>query len=110
MLRLSLAGVGQRLEEAHTRLRELSTEEVEKRVAHTVLRLAKQAGKKEDAGIRIHFPISRQDIAEVTGTTLHTVSHLLSAWESKGLVEGGRQKLLVRDVAGLTALADEPKN
>jgi CRP-like cAMP-binding protein len=102
--------IGQRLEEAHTRIREMSTEEVERRVAHTVLRLTKQAGKKEEAGIRIDFPISRQDIAEMTGTTLHTVSRILSAWEGKGLVEGGRQKLLVRDVVALSALAEDVKD
>ncbi|MBB4279247.1 Crp/Fnr family transcriptional regulator [Rhizobium mongolense] len=98
--------IGQRLEEAHTRIREMSTEEVERRVAHAVLRLSKQAGKQEGDGIRIDFPISRQDIAEMTGTTLHTVSRILSAWEAKGLVEGGRQKLLVCDYRKLVILAD----
>lgn len=102
--------IGQRLEEAHTRIREMSTQEVERRVAHAVLRLARNAGKKEAGGIRIDFPISRQDIAEMTGTTLHTVSRILSAWEGVGLVEGGRQKLLVRNVAGLSELADGPKD
>lgn len=102
----ALNTIGQRLEEAHTRIREMSTEEVERRVAHTVLRLSKQAGKTDADGVRIDFPITRQDIAEMTGTTLHTVSRILSAWESKGLVEGGRQKLLVRDIKGLQALAD----
>ena len=97
--------IGQRLEEAHTRIREMSTQEVERRVAHTVLRLVKKAGRQEVDGIRIDFPISRQDIAEMTGTTLHTVSRIFSAWEAKGLVEGGRQKLLVCDVTGLEALA-----
>src|SRR3546814_20599485 len=87
----------------------MSTEEVERRVAHAVLRLAKQAGKQEEAGIRIDFPISRQDIAEMTGPTLHTVSRILSAWEGKGLVEGGHQKLLVRDVQGLSDLAATSK-
>lgn len=101
--------IGQRLEEAHTRIREMSTEEVERRVAHAVLRLTKQAGKAEGSGIRIDFPISRQDIAEMTGTTLHTVSRILSAWESKGLVEGGRQKLLVCDIKGLSDLAESGK-
>ena len=38
--------MGQRLQEAHTRVQELSTEAVERRVAHTVLRLASQSGKK----------------------------------------------------------------
>ena len=98
--------IGQRLEEAHVRIREMSTEEVEKRVAHAVLRLSKQAGKADGVGIRIDFPISRQDIAEMTGTTLHTVSRILSAWESKGIVEGGRQKLTVTDPQRLLKLAD----
>ncbi|MCD2180554.1 Crp/Fnr family transcriptional regulator [Rhizobium sp. GN54] len=101
--------IGQRLEEAHTRIREMSTQEVERRVAHAVLRLANQAGRKEGSGVRIDFPISRQDIAEMTGTTLHTVSRILSAWEGKGLVEGGRQKLIVLDINGLAALADHVK-
>jgi len=98
--------IGIRLQEAHTRLREMATEEVERRVAHAVLRLAQQAGKKEDGGVRIDFPISRQDIAEMTGTTLHTVSRILSAWETAELVEGGRQKLLVRDAHRLLLIAD----
>jgi CRP-like cAMP-binding protein len=102
----AMQSIGQRLQEAHTRIREMATEEVEHRVAHAVLRLIEQAGKTESAGIRIDFPISRQDIAEMTGTTLHSVSRILSAWETKGLVEGGRQKLLVRDAASLRLLAE----
>jgi CRP-like cAMP-binding protein len=98
--------MGSRLLEAQQRLRELSTEEVERRVAHAVLRLANQSGRKEEAGVRIDFPISRQDIAEMTGTTLHTVSRILSAWEAAGLVEGGRQKLLIRDPHRLVLVGD----
>lgn len=98
--------MGNRLQEAHTRLRELSTEEVERRVAHAVLRLAAQTGVKETKGIRIDFPVTRQDIAEMTGTTLHTVSRILSAWEGEGLVEGGRQKLLVREPHTLVLIGD----
>jgi CRP-like cAMP-binding protein len=98
--------MGKQLEEAHSRIREISTQEVERRVAHAIIRLSLLAGRKEDGGIQINFPISRQDIAEMTGTTLHTVSRILSAWEAKGLVEGGRQKILVRDLAGLSRLAE----
>lgn len=98
--------VGSRLQEAHTQIREMATEEVERRVAHTVLRLIQQSGKKEEAGIRIDFPISRQDIAEMSGTTMHTVSRILGAWETARLVQGGRQKLLVRDAHQLMLIAD----
>lgn len=98
--------IGERLDEAHTRLREMSTQEVERRVAHAVLRLAEKAGRPEGGGLRIDFPITRQDIAEMTGTTLHTVSRILSAWEGQGLVEGGRQKLMVNDTVALARIAD----
>jgi CRP-like cAMP-binding protein len=107
----SLAGsalqtVGNRLQDAQARVIEISNEHVEKRVAHVLLRLAKQAGRKVEAGIEIDFPISRQDVAEMTGTTLHTVSRILSAWESQGLVEGGRQRIVLRDPHRLHLLAE----
>jgi len=98
--------MGKQLEESHTRIREMSTQEVERRVAHAILRLSLQAGKPEDGGIEISFPISRQDIAEMTGTTLHTVSRILSAWETRGLVECGRQRVVVHDFSRLSLLAE----
>ena len=98
--------VGSRLEEAHTRVEEISTEQVEQRVAGAVLRLAKQAGRKTEEGILIDLPISRQDIAEMTGTTLHTVSRLLSAWEDRGLIKSGRQKVTVVEPHRLFLIAE----
>jgi CRP-like cAMP-binding protein len=71
-----------------------------------LLRLAKQAGRKTPGGVEIDFPISRQDVAEMTGTTLHTVSRILSAWEQRGLVEGGRQRIVLRNPHALFVLAE----
>jgi CRP-like cAMP-binding protein len=71
------------------------------------MRLMQQAGRDVPAGIEIDFPISRQDIAEMIGTTLHTVSRILSAWESQGLVGGGRQRVVIRDSRKLFALAEK---
>ena len=105
----ALQTVGSRLQEAHTRVVEMSTEQVERRVAHALLRLAKQAGRKVEEGVRIDFPISRQDVAEMTGTTLHTVSRILSAWEERGWVAGGRQKIVIREAHKLFVLAEGDK-
>jgi CRP-like cAMP-binding protein len=102
----ALQTVGSRLQDTQTRVIEISNEQVEQRVAHALLRLAKQAGRKVESGIEIDFPISRQDVAEMTGTTLHTVSRILSAWESQGLVEGGRQRIVLRDPHRLHTLAE----
>ncbi|MER9722655.1 MULTISPECIES: Crp/Fnr family transcriptional regulator [unclassified Mesorhizobium] len=98
--------VGSRLQETQTRVVEMSTEQVEQRVAHALLRLANQTGRKTDIGIEIDFPISRQDIAEMTGTTLHTVSRLLSKWEENGIIVSGRQRVTVKDAHRLVVLAE----
>lgn len=104
----ALQTVGSRLQEAHTRMIEMTTQEVERRVANALLRLANQSGKKVESGVEIDFPISRQDIAEMTGTTLHTVSRILSAWEQRGVVESARQRITVREPHELFKIADTP--
>ena len=98
--------MGDRLQEAHARIKELSTEEVEHRVAHTVLRLITQSDKQTDEGVLVDFPITQQELAEASGTTLHSVSRTLNAWESAGLVSVGRRKIVVRDADALSALAE----
>ncbi len=98
--------IGARLQEATTRMTEMATEEVTRRVAHTLLRLAQQAGRKTAGGVLIDFPITRQDIAEMSSTTLHTVSRILSAWEQEGLVESGRQRVLIRDPHRIHLIAE----
>lgn len=102
----TLQMVGARLQDSHMRVIEMSTEQVERRVAHALLRLVQQAGRKVETGVAIDFPISRQDIAEMTGTTLHTVSRILSAWEDRGLVESGRQRIVIRDPHALFTVAE----
>ena len=87
--------IGDRLQETQDRLVELSTERVEQRVASALLKLVRQTGRQTDEGVLIDFPISRQDLSEMTGTTLHTVSRLLSAWEIAGLIKSGRQRITV---------------
>jgi CRP-like cAMP-binding protein len=89
--------VGNRIGEMNTRIMEMATLQVEQRVAHALLRLINQTGRKVAGGIEIDFPITRQDLSEMTGTTLHTVSRMLSAWEKQGLVSSQRKRITVCD-------------
>ena len=65
----ALRFVSGRLHDLQRRYRQLMTERVERRVARALLRLVHEAGRRVDGGIEIDFPVSRQDIAEMTGTT-----------------------------------------
>ncbi|MGH7124316.1 MAG: Crp/Fnr family transcriptional regulator [Stellaceae bacterium] len=103
----ALPGLGDRIRDAHDQFLELSTQQVERRVAHALLRLVRHAGKKVEAGVEIDFPVTRQEIAEMIGTTLHTVSRVLSSWESRGILEGGRQRIVVKKPHALVAIAEE---
>lgn len=98
--------IGSRLQETQAQVMEMSTQQVEQRIAHALLRIVSQSGRKTADGIEIDFPITRQDIAEMTGTTLHTVSRLLSAWEDQGIVRSGRQKVTVTDPHALMLVAE----
>ena len=97
--------VGHRLGEIQETLTAMATQAVEKRVAAVLLRMANQSGRKTDEGIEIAFPVTRQNIAEMTGTTLHTVSRLLSAWEKDGIVHSSRKRIVVTAAHRLVLLS-----
>lgn len=98
--------IGARLQETQSRVVEMSTRQVEQRIAGAVLRLVQQSGRKTAEGVEIDFPVTRQEIAEMTGSTLHTVSRLMSAWEDQGIVRSGRQKVTVTDPHALMLVAE----
>jgi CRP-like cAMP-binding protein len=99
--------VSQRWHELEERYLELATERVERRVAQALLRLVRQVGRKVEGGILIDLPLTRQDLAEMTGTTLYTVSRLLSRWEQENLVETGRERVLICYPHGLARIAED---
>lgn len=97
--------LGLRMGELNMRVVEMATQQVEQRVANTLLRLVNQTGRKVADGIEVDFSITRQDLSEMTATTLHTISRLLSAWEKHGLVKSRRKHIVVSNPQGLVALA-----
>jgi CRP/FNR family transcriptional regulator, nitrogen oxide reductase regulator len=103
----ALRFVTTRLIDLQTRYRELMTERVERRLARAVLRLVRDAGHRVDGGVEVDFPVSRQDLADMTGTTLYTVSRLLSVWERRGIIRGRRQQIVLADPRALVAIVEE---
>jgi len=103
----SVAAAGERLFELQTRVGELTADRVERRIARALSRLARQAGRRTAEGVEIDFPITRQDLAEMSGTTLHTVSRTLSAWDQSGVTESSRRHITIRKPHVLVALAED---
>jgi len=97
----------ERLEELQSRYLELHAEQVEQRVARSLLRIMKQSGRKSGDEIVIDFPISRQELADYTGTTLYTVSRILSAWEKKGWVRSQSGRIIIVDPHALVLFSEK---
>src|ERR1700740_1346221 len=81
--------LGQRLEEIEERFREVSTKKVAPRLSSEIARLLNQVGQSVNGAIELS--LSREELAQLTGTTLFTVSRLLSSWEQRGIVRTGRE-------------------
>lgn len=99
--------VAQRFRDLQKRYQELATERVERRVARTLLRLTRQTGRRVEEGVLLDLPLSRQDVGELTGTTLYTVSRILSRWEQDGIIATGRERIVVCKPHALVSIAED---
>jgi CRP-like cAMP-binding protein len=99
--------VSKRLEESQEVVKQLSAYSIEQRVAATLIRLAAKMGEPKQKGLLIQLPFSRQDLAAMTGTTVETVSRVMSRLAEAGLISTGRRWVAVSDLAGLEQLVKE---
>ena len=95
------------IREMQNRFSELATTRVEQRISPPRLGLAGQFGRMSDEGLLVELPFSRQELAEMIGTTLYTVSRTLSAWEKAGMVKPGRGRVVITNPHALVRLAEQ---
>ena len=106
LLRNLLNVVAERLQELEDRYREISTEKVATRLSHELLRLSKQLGRRVNGNDTRKIKLSREELAQLSGTTLFTVSRLLSDWKERGLLTAGRENVSVHSIQALREFAE----
>jgi CRP-like cAMP-binding protein len=89
------------------RLHTISEGHVPQRLIRALLELADRHGEKQARGIGIVPPLTRQDLAALTGTTLYTVSRLLADWEQRGFVATSRGHVQLLNIPALKDIAEE---
>jgi len=94
-----------RLSELQERFREVATEKVDKRLALALLRLVKQVGTPVQGGVKVS--LSRDELAQMTGTTLFTISRIFSKWREEKLVLPLREAVVVLDTQRLARLSEQ---
>jgi len=98
--------MAERLRAAQEKVRLLSVASVEHRLAHVLIKLGEKLGEPDELGLLIQVPLSRGDLAELTGTTAETASRVMSQFQKEGLIQTGRQWVAITDNSGLAALTE----
>jgi CRP-like cAMP-binding protein len=101
-----LTGMAQRIVELTRRIPEVAGGRVETRFAHLFLKLADRVGRPQEAGRFVPMALSRQELADLTGTTIETCIRIMSRWGKEGLVSTEHDGFLVRDRRALERLLE----
>ena len=90
------------------RLRTVGEGPVPRRLASALLELGDRHGEATESGVTIAPLVTREDLANLTGSSLYTASRVLSEWEAEGLIVSRRGRLRLLNVARLRSLAGGP--
>lgn len=89
-----------RLREAQSRFHDMAGERVEQRLARTLERLSAKIGPE--------LPFTRQDLADMSGTTLETTVRFLSRLKEGRIISSRRGLVIIQDEVKLRLLAEGP--
>ncbi|MDD5306934.1 MAG: Crp/Fnr family transcriptional regulator [Deltaproteobacteria bacterium] len=102
----SLRGMARRQRMLTQKIKELAAGGVEYRIAHLLLKLADRIGEESpDADVMIPIVLSRQDIADLVGTTVETAIRVMSRWRKMDIVTNEKRGIVIRDRETLEDLA-----
>jgi CRP/FNR family transcriptional regulator len=96
--------IGDRIKGSHETLKNIALEKVEARIASLLIKLSEKSGEKIAEGVAINMRLTKQDIAEMVGTTVETSIRTMSKLAKAGLVVSKSGKIIIRDIEKLKSL------
>jgi CRP/FNR family transcriptional regulator len=98
--------LSERVREFPDVLKSIALERVELRISSLLLKLARKTGAKtEDGGLQINMKLTKQDIAEMVGSTVETTIRVMSRFEKAGLIKTAAGRIVIRNRKGLASVA-----
>lgn len=94
-------GLGDRVKDFHEMTKNIALEKVSSRIGALLLKLSEQAGERTPEGIAIDMKLTKQDIAEMVGTTVETAIRTMSRFKKLGFIEEKAGRIVIRDPGGL---------
>lgn len=105
LVRGLLSGLTMRLAELTRRLTDLTGARVDARFARLFLKLGEQIGRSERGGVFVPMALARQELADLTGTTIETAIRIMSRWQRDGIVQTEKDGFLIADRETLDQVA-----
>jgi len=96
--------IGDRIKGTHETLKSIALEKVESRIASLLIKLSEKSGERVPEGVAINMKLTKQDIAEMVGTTVETSIRTISKLTKAGLVVSKAGKIVIRDLEKLRSL------
>jgi len=97
--------LGDRMKSSHDSLKNIALERVEARIAALLLKLADKVGVKVKEGILIDMRLTKQDVADMVGTTVETSIRTFSKFKKEKLLSESEGKVVIKDRDGLESLS-----
>lgn len=107
LVRGLMLGLTNRLVELTNRLTEMSGARIEPRFARLFLKLAAEKGREARGGTLVPVALSRQELADMTGTTIETAIRIMSRWGKQNIVRTEKDGFVVLDRKALEQAAAE---
>ena len=102
-----VSALGLRLQRAYENMQALAGQRVERRIANNLLKLAEKFGLAQEQGILIDLPLTRQDIADLSGTTVETTIRTISRLRERNIVRSEGDRILITDAHQLVRIAED---
>jgi CRP/FNR family transcriptional regulator len=85
-----------KLRDAHEMLKNIATERVERRIASLLLKLSEKVGVEDGGYRKIEFPLTRQEISEMVGTTVETCIRTMSKFQKNGMIKSSNGRIMIK--------------
>jgi len=97
--------LGDRMKSSYDTLKNIALERVEARIAALLLKLSNKVGVETDKGLLIDMRLTKQDVADMVGTTVETSIRTFSKFKKQGLLTDSNGKIIIKDREGLMSLS-----
>jgi CRP/FNR family transcriptional regulator len=90
---------GEKLKDAHEMLKDIASEKVDKRIASLLLKLSEKVGIEEAGHTKIDIELTRQELADMVGTSVETCIRIISRFQKEGLLKSSENRILLKRAA-----------